>query len=72
MDWTIENTFSKPTLRTIQSANRFCYEKTFYFVNVNGKQLKKNVVVITGKTGVRIMTASPRNNDNLYCEGFTF
>lgn len=58
----------EPGWRTVQSKKRYCYQKGFEFRSPNGSSFKRQVVVILGRTGVRIMTAFPTNNSD-YCEG---
>ncbi|MCM0622724.1 hypothetical protein [Nocardioides bruguierae] len=70
MHWALRWVMSEPSLRTVQNANRFCYEKPFNFTNANGEAVTRYVVALLGKTGVRIMTAFPRNKS--YCLGVQF
>lgn len=71
MHWALRWTMSEPSQRSVEGPNRFCYFKKFGFQNVDGEVVNKWVYVILGKTGVRIMTAFPRNN-NYYCDGNQF
>ena len=70
MHWAVSWVMKDPDLRTVQNANRFCYERQFTFENVNDTVIHRRVVVILGKTGVRIMTAFPRKTT--YCVGTEF
>lgn len=70
MHWAIRWVMSEPGKRTVQNANRFCYQKQFTFVDLSGNTVKRRVIVILGKTGVRIMTSFPRKS--AYCSGDAF
>ncbi len=70
MHWAIWHTLEDYDIRTVQSWKRFCYQKEFRFESITGETVYRNVIVILGKTGVRIMTAFPRKRD--YCEGDPF
>lgn len=70
-NWAIENTLRSPVWRTVQSSTRFCYEGRFGFRNPSGSVVNRRVIVILGKTGVRIMTSFPRK-DTVYCQGKGF
>lgn len=74
MHWALGYVFSDPDRRTEQSATRFCYERIFYFKNGN-ETIKRRVVAVLGKTGVRIMTTFPRRAASTYpayCRGPAF
>jgi hypothetical protein len=70
MHWSISWTLSEPSWRTVQNKDRFCYEKVLGFTSPNGSTFDRYVVVILGRTGVRIMTSFPRTSD--YCQGTRF
>lgn len=68
MHWSVSWVISEPGWRTVQNANRYCYQKRFGFRSPNGSTFDREVVVILGRTGVRIMTALPSTNHD-YCQG---
>lgn len=70
MHWALRWTMSEPGWRVVQSENRYCYEKAFYFEAPSGAQERRWVIVILGRTGVRMITAFPRSSD--YCVGTRF
>jgi hypothetical protein len=63
-------TFSGPDRRTVQNADRYCYEKKFNYYEDDKLIRTTWVRVILGRTGQRIMTAFPTNSSN--CQGATF
>ncbi|WP_377323267.1 hypothetical protein ACFJIY_01350 [Pimelobacter simplex] len=71
MHWSVSWVISEPGRRTVQNANRFCFQKKFGFRQPNGSTFDRQIVVILGRTGVRIMTAFPSANAN-YCQGTVF
>jgi len=68
MHWSVTWVISQPGWRTVQNADRYCYQKLFQFHNPSGSTFDRQVVVILGRTGVRIMTAFPSTNAD-YCQG---
>ena len=68
MHWSVSWVIREPGWRTVQSKKRYCYQKGFEFRSPNGSSFKRQVVVILGRTGVRIMTAFPTKNSD-YCDG---
>lgn len=71
MHWSTSWVLSEPGWRTVQNADRFCYQKRFDFRSPSGSSFNRQVVVILGRTGVRIMTAFPSSNSD-YCQGTRF
>ncbi|WP_436699935.1 hypothetical protein [Nocardioides sp. BYT-33-1] len=70
MSWAIGWVLKEPRKITDQDpakANRFCFEKKFGLPSPNGTIEDRYVVVLLGKTGVRIMTTFPRKT--AYCKG---
>lgn len=68
MHWSVSWVISEPGWRTVQNANRYCYQKRFGFRSPSGSTFDRQVIVILGRTGVRIMTAFPSTNSD-YCQG---
>jgi hypothetical protein len=66
--WVLDWTFSDPDRVTNQRYNRFCYDREFQLYY--GDELIKTIRtrVVTGKTGVRIMTAYPTRT-SYRCDG---
>lgn len=71
MHWSVSWVLSEPGRRTVQNADRFCYQKRFDFRSPSGASFSRQVVVLLGKTGVRIMNAYPSTNTS-YCTGTLF
>lgn len=59
--------FRDPDLVVNQDANRYCYERTFYFMNSDEEVTKRNVVVVVGKSSRRIITSFERTAATFYC-----
>ena len=66
----IMKTLSDPRKAYKQSEKRYCYQRTFYLTKLNDPRSldERDVVVILGRTGTRIMTAFPSSN-KFYCSG---
>lgn len=65
--WSISHALRDPDRVTAQT-NRFCYQRKFFLVDSSGEVVSTMIAqVALGETGVRIMTAFPRNSGG--CSG---
>lgn len=68
-DWAIQWTLSDPDTVVVQGERRFCYQRVIALKEGSDVVARTRVVVLLGETGIRLMTAFPRDISKVpYCQ----